>query len=155
MISGKEVASNFQFVGNRVSNFNFETKIIDIKGQRIAVNYEFDYNVTDCGVRDDKHFGIIEFIIRGKAKAGKAILFRIDLTMEGAFLGNQSALSNALFEEMLELNGIITLSQISRSFLLSVTSQSGINPPVRLPMINVVDLIKRKKEEEMIKVPKE
>jgi preprotein translocase subunit SecB len=86
-------------------------------------------------------------LIRGKAKVGKSNLFKFDLTMEGAFLGGINSLSKDKFSEMLELNGLVTLSQISRSFLLSVTSQSGINPPVRLPMINVVSLIEKKKSE--------
>lgn len=147
MIDSKEIASDLQFIGHRVSNFNLETKMVDIKGQRIVVSYEFDYNVIEFDERDEKHFGIIEFIIRGKAKSGKAILFKIDLTMEGAFIGNKNAFSSDHFKEILEVNGLVTLSQISRSFLLSVTSQSGISPPVRIPMINVNTLRTKKKEE--------
>ena len=51
------------------------------------------------------------------------------------------------FRQMLELNGVVTLSQISRSFILSVTSQSGINPPVRIPMVNVLALKEKKQSE--------
>ena len=84
-------------------------------------------------------------MVKGKAKAGKSLLFSISLAMEGAFVGNPELLSIDKFKDMLELNGVITLSQISRSFLISVTSQSGINPPVRLPMINVFALREQKR----------
>lgn len=148
MIDGKEVMADFQFIGNRVSAFNLETKMVDTKGVKVVPDFQYDYIVNECGETNGKHFGIIEFIIRGKARVGKANLFKIDLTMEGAFIGNPNALTKEHFEEMLELNGIVTLSQISRSFLISVTSQSGINPPVRLPMINVMALREKKKADQ-------
>lgn len=49
---------------------------------------------------------------------------------------------------MLELNGVVTLSQLARAYVLSVTSLSGINPPVKLPMINVLALRDKKKNKE-------
>lgn len=154
MIKGKEVMADFQFIGNRVSSFSLETKMLDTKGQKVLTDFQYDYNINECEEANDKYFGIIEFIIHGKAKVGRTNLFKIDLTMEGAFIGNHNVLDKERFEQMLEQNGIVTLSQISRSFLLSVTSQSGINPPVRLPMINVMALNNEKKaeREKMLKV---
>lgn len=148
MIDVKEVLADFQFIGNRVSSFVLDTKLFDTKGQKVTIDFQFDYNVLQCEEENERHIGIIEFITHGKAKAGRNTLFKIDLTMEGAFIGNLKVLTAERFKEMLEQNGLVTLSQISRSFLLSVTSQSGINPPVRLPMINVLALNERKKSEQ-------
>jgi hypothetical protein len=50
---------------------------------------------------------------------------------------------------MLELNGLTTLSQLSRAYILSVTALSGITPPVKLPMINIFKLRQQKKEKEV------
>ncbi|NSW92061.1 MAG: preprotein translocase subunit SecB [Firmicutes bacterium] len=151
MINGNAVKANFQFIGNRVRDFVLHTKIVDIKGKKVTTTFEFDYNIIELCERENNYVGVIEFLVKGKAKAGKAMLFSISLTMEGAFVGNPEALSNDKFKEMLELNGIITLSQISRSFLISVTSQSGINPPVRLPMINVIALREQKRNQQQKK----
>lgn len=145
MVEGKEIAADFQFRGNRVKLFSLETKIADTKGKKVSAEFQFDYNVNQCDEDDGKYFGIIEFIVHGKAKAGRSNLFKFELTMEGAFVGKPEALTIERFKQMLEQNGIVTLSQISRSFLLSVTSQSGINPPVMLPMINVLALYEKKK----------
>lgn len=41
-------------------------------------------------------------------------------------------------------------SQNLRSFLLGAASQLGINPPMGLPMINVVALNEKKKEEQKL-----
>ena len=154
MVDGKEVMADFQFIGNRVNSFSMETKLIETKGKKVVPDFQYDYTVCECDEANGKYFGIIEFIVHAKAKVGKINLFKIDLTMEGAFIGNPDALTKERFEEMLEQNGIVTLSQISRSFLLSVTSQSGINPPVRLPMINVV-VLNEKKRAEKEGMPKE
>lgn len=148
MIDEKEVLADFQFIGNRVSSFVLDTKLVDTKGQKVTADFQFDYNILQCDIENERHIGIIEFITHGKAKVGRNILFKIDLAMEGAFLGNLGILTTERFKEMLEQNGLVTLSQISRSFLLSVTSQSGINPPVRLPMINVLALNEKKKTEQ-------
>lgn len=48
--------------------------------------------------------------------------------------------------KMLELNGVVALSQLTRSYVLSATALAGINPPVRLPMINIYQLKKLKEE---------
>lgn len=68
--------------------------------------------------------------------------------MDGLFLGNPKRLYKENFMDMLELNGVVTLSQLARAYVLSVTSLSGINPPVKLPMINVVALREKKKSKE-------
>lgn len=148
MIKGNTITADFQFIGNRVSHFNLETNILNTSDQKVIPEFQYDYNVITIDESKESHFGIIELLIRGKAKVGKSNLFKFDLVMEGAFLGGIDSLSKEKFSEMLELNGLVTLSQISRSFLLSVTSQSGINPPVRLPMINVVALNEKKKAQQ-------
>lgn len=144
MIKEKEIQSDFQFIGNRVKKFSLETKMIANQDQKIALDYAYDFNVLECNDDGSDYFGVIEFVARITAKASKSFLFKIDLIMEGAFTGKKDVLQMEQFEDMLEINGVVTLSQISRSFLLSVTSQSGIKPPVRMPMINVVALRDKK-----------
>jgi|GEM_PF-270780 len=147
MINGERVKANFQFIGSRVSQFNLETNPINTKGQKVTTNFEFDYNVKKVEGSVNEHFGILEFIVSGKAKAGRKNLFKINLAIEGAFVGNAETLTTEQFRQMLEQNGVVTLCQISRAFILSVTSQSGINPPVRIPMINVIELYRIKHAE--------
>ena len=44
---------------------------------------------------------------------------------------------------MLGVNGTATLSQISRAYIISVTSLSGM-PPINLPMVNIYAMKKYK-----------
>ncbi len=48
---------------------------------------------------------------------------------------------------MVEMNGLITLSQISRSYFISATALSGISPAIKLPMVNAFSLIKNKRKD--------
>ena len=64
---------------------------------------------------EDKYIGYIEFITVIKAKVKNSILFKINLTMEGVFVGNTQKLKQEDFLDMLELNGLTTLSQLSRA----------------------------------------
>lgn len=61
-------------------------------------------------------------------------------------MGNKNSLKREDFMKMLELNGVVALSQFTRSYVLSATALAGINPPVRLPMINIYQLKKLKEE---------
>ena len=135
----KEVVADFQFLGNRVNKLVVKTKPLKEKG-RPEISFDFDYNVDEIVEEDNVFFGILQLIIQVKAKIKNRVLFEIELVMEGGFTGNPERLSIDKFAEMIEINGLITLLHISRAYLVSVTAQSGINPPVRIPMINILKI---------------
>ena len=142
----KDIMADFQFLGHRVSKLVLDTKLVEEKGPS-NVSFDFDYEVMDLLEEDNRFLGIIQLIVQVKAKIKNKVLFKIDLKMEGAFAGNAEKLSHQKFTDMLEMNGLITLLHISRAYLLSVTAQSGINPPVKLPMVNVLKLREKKAQQ--------
>ncbi len=146
----KVVLSKFIFIGNRISSFKLETRQIEIKKQKANVSFDFDYNVKGVQQHENRLLGVIEFIVKVKAKVKRRMLFKVELVMEGAFGIESGHFTDEKFYEMLEINGLVTLSQISRAYILSVTAQSGINPPVRIPMININKLREMKEQGEKI-----
>jgi len=138
-----DVLADFQFLGNRVSKLVLDTRLIEEKG-RVDVTYDFDYKVNEVEHRENNFLATLGFIVHVKAKIRNRILFKIELEMEGLFAGDAQKISQEKFSEMLEMNGLITLLHISRAYLLSITSQSGIQPPVKIPMINVLKLREKK-----------
>jgi len=142
----KDIMADFQFLGHRVSKLVLDTKLVEEKGPS-NVSFDFDYEVMDLLEEDNRFLGIIQLIVQVKAKIKNKVLFKIDLKMEGAFAGNAEKLGHQRFTDMLEMNGLITLLHISRAYLLSVTAQSGINPPVKLPMVNVLKLREKKAQQ--------
>lgn len=145
----KDIMADFQFLGHRVSKLVLDTKLVEEKGPS-NVSFDFDYEVMDLLEEDNRFLGIIQLIVQVKAKIKNKVLFKIDLKMEGAFAGNAEKLSHQKFTDMLEMNGLITLLHISRAYLLSVTAQSGINPPVKLPMVNVIKLREKKAQQSQV-----
>ncbi len=154
-MDSKKVLADFQFVRNRVSNFSIETKSLGSKNSAVDVNYDIDYNILEMTEEEDQYVGLLELIIIIKAKMKNSVLFKVHLTMEGFFVGNPKKLSLEHFEEMLELNGIATLSHLSRAYILSVSSLSGLQPPVQLPMINVHKLREMKEKKKQTKESQE
>ena len=143
----EKVLADFQFAGNRICKYSIETKNIDTNGNSTKTDYNIDYNILDITQDDDKIIGIIEFTVDIKAKVNNSLLFKIALKIEGIFLGNPNKLDKEKFTSMLELNGTATLSQIARSYILANTALSGLNPPIKLPMINIHSLKKLKNKE--------
>jgi len=135
----KGVLADFQFLGNRVSKLALETRNIEVKGKS-NLSFDFDYKVLDVLDEQSRFLGILMFIVKVKAKIQNKLLFTISLEMEGHFAGNPANLPREKFIEMLELNGLVTLLHISRAYIASITAQSGINPPIMIPMINVLKL---------------
>jgi len=144
----KEVLADFQFVSHRVSKLLIETKNIEQKG-RTEISHGFDYKITELSEKDENWLGILRLSIEVKAKIKNKILFKIDSVIEGAFTGNAQKITKEKFTEMLEMNGLANLLNISRAYLVGVSAQTGINPPVRLPMINLLKLKERKKRAEV------
>jgi len=146
-MDSKKITAEFQLVKNRVSNFSIESKDLDTKAKSVTMSYDIDYNIREIQEDEEAYVGLLELIIKVRAKIKNSILFKVNLNMEGVFMGNSKKMPMNNFQDMLELNGIATLSHLSRSYIMSVSSLSGLNPPVQLPMINVHKLreLKEKK----------
>lgn len=141
-MKSNDVLSELIFLGNRVVVFNLTTNMMSTKTHPLNVDFDFDYKIKDVEREENRSLCLIDYIVKVKATVKKKVLFKIELIMEGAF--RSDTLADEDFKEMVELNGLITLSHISRAYIQSVTAQSGIHPPIRLPMINVNTLIEKK-----------
>jgi preprotein translocase subunit SecB len=137
--------ADLSFIGNRVITFNLNTNMVNLKGQSVNTVFDIDYNLKELKHEGGNSFGLLDYSVKVKATVKKKVLFKVELLMEGAF--KSETLSKEDFVNWVELNGLITLSHISRAFIISVTAQSGINPPIRVPMVNINKLIEQKKKE--------
>ena len=142
-----DIKSDFQFIGNRIVEFSITTK--NSNPGKLEVTYDIDYNVNNINEKDKMLIGTLDFFIKIKGKSiDGSVPLSINLIMEGGFIANKDKINTELFKDMIEKNGLIVLSQISRSYIIGVTSLSGISPAIKIPMINVFSLIKKKKSEQ-------
>lgn len=140
-----KIKSDFQFIGNRIVEFTIKTE--NSTPGKLEVKYDVDYSINNIVEKDDVRIGKLDFFvaIEGKTTDGN-IPLSIRLVMEGGFIANKEKVSKELFVDLVEKNGLIVLSQISRSYIIGATSLSGISPAIKLPMINVFSLIEKKKQ---------
>lgn len=136
------VKSDFQFLGNRIVEFSIKTQ--NVNPGKINLESDIDYNITDIMEKDEKFVGRLDFIINIEGKTDDETPLSIKLIMEGCFIADKETIGIETFKDMIEKNGLIALSQISRAYIISATSLSGISPAIKLPMINVFSLIKNK-----------
>lgn len=139
-----EIKSDFQFLGNRIVEFFIKTE--NSNPGKLEIRSNIDYNINNIIEKDEMFVGTLDFIvdISGETTDGSKPLL-IKLVMEGGFIASKEKISIDIFSDMIEKNGLVALSQISRAYLISATSLSGISPAIKLPMINVFSLIEKKK----------
>lgn len=147
-MKSEKIIADFQLRETRVSQFKMESYLIDepITSQTLSINYDFDYdiNVFEPHEENAQSIGVVAFIVNVKATNNKKKYYTIKLRMEGLFTANKN-IDVTDFQNMLELNGLISLTQLARTYLLSVTQLSNIKPPVYMPMINIYKLKELKK----------
>ena len=140
----KEISSDFQFLGNRVVEFLIKTD--NSSPGKLNINTDIDYNIKKIEEREECYIGFLDLIVNIKGVSNKDTTpLIINLVMEGCFNASKKDLDMNIFKIMIEKNGLVALSQIARSYLISATALSGINPAVKLPMVNVFSLIEKKR----------
>ena len=138
----------FQFQKSRIVEFEIKDRIVKDYRGKLQINIGIDYDISDV----NKANGIFEtnlnlFIKLQGLTEKKDSVFTIQLNMQGDFLCGTDQLSKKEFINMVELNGLSTLMQMSRSYITAVTSLSGFASPITLPLFNIFDIIKNKKRE--------
>lgn len=140
-----KIFADFQFLDNKVIDFHIKNNLLNTKNDIVKVDYDMDYEIVSCNELEDNYLGSINLIVNLIGKIEDEKMFEIYLTMNGKFTGSKNNLSIDKFEEMLKVNGTATLSQISRAYITSVTSLSGIIS-INLPMVNIHAMKKYKEE---------
>lgn len=138
-----KIMADFQFLNNKIIEFSINNSPLKTKEKEIKVSYNMDYEIVICNEVEDGYIGIIDFIVDLTGKIEESEAFKIHLKIRGNFIGSKNNLSMDKFKEMLEVNGTATLSQITRAYITSVTSLSGM-PTINLPMANIYAMKKYK-----------
>lgn len=122
-----------------------------MKDTKYSTSFSFKCSSPRVEVIGNEFHGKIAFCVIAAIKNDESTLMNVSLDMEGHFVVvNDDAAQKAgidinRFAEMVDMNGLVALSQIVRATLLSVTAQSGIQPGLVMPMINIVELKKQKR----------
>lgn len=147
--------SSFQFQKSRVIEFEIKDRIVKDYQGRLQINIGIDYDISDVSMANGTYEASLNLFIKLQGLTEKKdSVFTIQLNIQGDFSCGTDQMSKEEFTNMVELNGLSTLMQMSRSYIIAVTSLSGFASPIALPLFNLFDIIKNKKKEIVNKVKK-
>lgn len=137
--------SILQFNGYKILDFQFRMNpsAIEKDEREVGIGFKYSYNSTDethftvvltCFINDNDNLPI--------KKDEEQIPFKITSSIEGSFSLNSSG------EKYLP-NAIAILFPYLRSFISTVTAQSGM-PPFILPTFNILALLENGPKEEIL-----
>ncbi|QTA38522.1 protein-export chaperone SecB [Thermosipho ferrireducens] len=146
----KAQKSILEFLDYRITKFEYiNASFKEIKN----INYEVLIN-TKIGKpvledKSNKYLSRLDLDIQIKGKSGRTVPVKVKCSISGLF----SASTEINEEEFLKLcstSGFANLIMISRSVIISFTSQTG-NKPIVLPLINLLKTYEKRFKEGNIK----
>lgn len=146
----KKIISPFQMKKNRVVKFDFkqidEIKEYDSTSVEIGVDFKIS-NISDLDGRLNAQINLL-ISLTGITDSDEKV-FELNLDIMGIFEANKLDIDEDKFIDMVKVNGISTLMQLSRAYVTAATALSGFVVPINFPMINVIELIKLKEQAEI------
>jgi preprotein translocase subunit SecB len=142
-IGHEEVMSPFQLGNYRIISLHIES---DLPKDDSEARVEFSFDYEKEQEKPDDYSGALTLHINATCNDETTQLFYVSLSIQGLFSADKNSMDEATFSQMLEVNGLTVLSQLARTQIMASTGLWGIGPAVIIPMINVHELIKGKKE---------
>lgn len=127
------VNADFRFLAHRISDFSFSLQE-GVKNMSISLDIDPDleYKCLDNGC----YIGLLTLSVKVRGRSGRKISLKLDASIKGKFEAPASMEKNT-FESFCMISGTATLIPLLRAAILSFTSQAGMNPPIKIPLINV------------------
>jgi preprotein translocase subunit SecB len=133
----KPKSAPFQLTSHLIRNT--ELKIRDgFMNKKLKSDFDIDpsYEIFEV---DKAYKSKLKLDIKFNLKSGRKIYIGFKTEIIGTFLSPKKVGKDD-FISYLQYSGTPILIQIVRSFLMSITSQAGLVPPVVIPMINITKL---------------
>ncbi len=148
MIESQKFEAPFQLITTKITQFTMSNDFLELNdSQDLNRTVEIDYNIQHSNQTEKIWQGVLDLIVQvtvaEKEENGK--ILTCQLSIRGYFIG-APALGGDQFENMLKINGSSTLYSIARGFLISISSQSLKQGQIVLPMMNFVDFVNLKEE---------
>ncbi len=142
------VNAEFRFLAHRISDFSFTLQ----EGVRnMSISLDMDPVLEYKRINNGCHLGLLTLSVKVRGRSGRKTALKLDATIKGRFEAPDTMEENT-FENFCMISGTATLIPLLRATIMSFTSQAGMNPPIRIPLINVPQSLSRttlseKKEE--------
>ncbi|SHH27655.1 protein-export chaperone SecB [Thermosipho atlanticus] len=133
----KAQKSDIEFLDYKITKFEY-VNLLQSKEENIKYEVRVNPQIGKI-VKDDEHgkyFVRLDLALQINGKKGRTILTKIRCSITGLFAGS-TKLNEKDFLSLCATSGFANLIMITRSVIISFTSQSG-NIPVIMPLINLL-----------------
>lgn len=140
MEENKIKKANIQLVDNYVKDSYLRIHKKPEKNKH-DIQVELEIKMSDIKKLNENELSVSVNLIQNIniIEEDKESIVELGVQMIGQFIGED--LQEKQFIELVKYNGIPLLSQLIRSYIITITSVGGINP-IRVPMINYTEFFK-------------
>ncbi len=150
MIKLDEIASGFSYIGSSIKECNIDNSIIGLGSDaQYAMALDFSTCFLPLNKEESFRFGRVLLSIECKVtvEADEDAKTNINCIIEGEFSAAKD-MDDETFTKMLMVNGVSALYGIARSKLEVITALTYHQGKISFPMINVLELLKEKQEQD-------
>lgn len=137
-----ELISPFKIDRNFIKEFSYTFDDKEIVGEKVEILLKANYEMAKFQKIGDDTVGNINLIIEVKGVCIGNEVFKIYLNMQGIFSAPSEIIDEKSFKDLLLLNGLTVLMQLSRAYITANTALAGFKNPINIPMINIYELVK-------------
>lgn len=142
----KEINAKFQLVDNYVKKYVLSVEKRIPENSEIDINGQIGFSIINITEEENEYIGEIELTNTIDLIENEKIQGKIEIQM-GALFSAEKEIGKEEFEQMLKLNGAITLSHLTRAYIASNTALSSM-PKIMMPLINFMEFFEKKEKEE-------
>ena len=133
----KAQKSTLEFLDYKITKFEYENSSIKIfKNIKYEVKINTKVGKPILDEQSSSYINRVDLDIHVRGKAGRTVPTKIKCSISGLF-GADASLNKEEFLKFCTTSGVANLIMISRSIIISFTSQTG-NKPIILPLINLL-----------------
>jgi len=140
-----KITSDLTFLGSTLHEINMVNKTASISVDSFK-SFGMDVGISNIEITGEIRFAklLMKITVEILEKSDKTS--SITLVLEGTFSA-PTAVSDEDFKNMVLINGAAALYSIGRSKIEMISAMTFINGKIILPMINIIEFYKMKKEE--------
>lgn len=150
MIKLDEIASGFSYIGSSVKECNIHNSIIGL-GSDAQYALELDFSTSLQPLNKEESFRrgrvLLNIGCKVTVEADEDAKTSIDFIIEGEFSASND-MDDETFTKMLMVNGVSALYGIARGKLEVITALTYHHGKISFPMINVLEFLKEKQEQD-------
>lgn len=143
----KNYESPFTFINSNVKKLNIENHLTGTKfDEPPERGFSMDYSLHSLPGTEEEYFGVVQLCFQIILSYRNEQLLKFDAEIFGLFKCGKKDLTKDNFQNMLEYNGVTALYGISRGIFTSISSVAFPDEVIRLPMLNIAQIVREKHE---------